>query len=50
MKDDGIGFNEKEIVPGHGLKNIHERAKQIHCVASIFSEKGAGTTIIVTKK
>jgi len=50
MKDDGSGFDAKEIVPGHGLKNIQERAKQIHCVASVYSEKGAGTTIIVTKK
>lgn len=50
MKDDGKGFNEQEIIQGHGLKNIQERAKQIHCVASIYSEKGAGTAIIVTRK
>jgi hypothetical protein len=50
MRDDGCGFDEKEIVPGHGLKNMKERAKQIHCTASICSAGGKGTTIIVTKK
>ena len=49
-QDDGCGFNEKEIIPGHGLKNIQERAKQIHYTASIESAKDAGTKIIVVKK
>ena len=50
MKDDGCGFDEKEITYGHGLKNIPERAKQINYTASIHSEKGQGTTIVVMKK
>jgi two-component system, NarL family, sensor kinase len=50
MKDDGCGFDEKEIIYGHGLKNIQERAKQINYTASIHSEKGQGTTIVVMKK
>jgi len=50
MKDDGCGFDEKEIIYGHGLKNIRERAKQINYAASIYSEKGQGTTIEVVKK
>jgi signal transduction histidine kinase len=50
MKDDGCGFDEKEITHGYGLKNIRERAKQINYAASIHSEKGQGTTIVVVKK
>jgi signal transduction histidine kinase len=50
MKDDGCGFDEKEITYGHGLRNIRERARQINYTASIFSEKGQGTTIEVVKK
>ncbi|HXL55748.1 MAG TPA: histidine kinase, partial [Chitinophagaceae bacterium] len=49
-QDDGCGFNEKEIIPGHGLKNIMERAKQIHYTASIKSTKDEGTKIVVVKK
>ena len=50
IHDDGCGFDNKEITPGHGLKNIHERAKQIRYTAQVYSEKGEGTKIVVTKK
>ncbi len=50
MRDDGRGFDEKGITPGHGLKNIQERAKQIHYTASIESAKGKGTKVTVIKK
>jgi nitrate/nitrite-specific signal transduction histidine kinase len=35
---------------GHFYSMMAERAKQINYTASIHSEKGQGTTIVVTQK
>jgi ligand-binding sensor domain-containing protein/two-component sensor histidine kinase len=48
--DNGMGFDEKEVKPGDGLKNMRQRAKQIHFNIEVDSAKGRGTKITVTKK
>jgi signal transduction histidine kinase len=46
--DDGIGFSFKQKKKGIGLQNIFSRAKTCGGLVEIKSNKGAGTTIIIT--
>ncbi len=43
--DNGIGFDTDQISTGYGLKNIHNRAKQINANIDINSIPGSGTKI-----
>jgi len=47
ITDDGIGFNQKEIVYGNGLKNMEQRANEIGAEFSLISTKELGTCISV---
>lgn len=48
IHDDGKGFGMSDITPGNGLKNMQDRARQIHYKVNITSSPENGTTIIVT--
>ncbi len=48
IRDDGSGFDGNTYIPGNGLRNIQERAKQIRYKATINTLKGSGTEIIIT--
>lgn len=48
IHDDGKGFGISDITPGNGLKNMQDRARQIHYKVNIASSPEDGTTIIVT--
>lgn len=50
VKDDGVGFNEVNVTPGEGLKNIRRRARQINFTVTIESFTQNGTTITAIKK
>ncbi len=48
VSDDGHGFNTEkmELTIGHGLSNMHTRARNVGGDVEITSEPGAGTTIL----
>ncbi|WP_432411698.1 tetratricopeptide repeat-containing sensor histidine kinase [Rasiella sp. SM2506] len=43
IKDDGVGFDEKNVEAGNGLSNIRKRARDMGGIATITSEVGKGT-------
>ena len=45
INDNGIGFNEKKVKNGIGLKNMKSRTEAMKGKISIISEKGKGTLI-----
>jgi signal transduction histidine kinase len=45
IKDNGTGFNSKEVEMGHGLSNMKKRAREIHAELSIDSKINEGTHI-----
>ena len=45
INDNGVGFNEKKVKNGIGLKNMKSRAEAMKGEISITSEKGKGTII-----
>ena len=47
--DDGKGFDSGSTTEGNGLRNILQRARQIHFEAAITSSPGKGTFIKVTE-
>lgn len=47
FEDNGIGFDQKTIIPGNGLRNIYERCKIIDAQLDIFSKAGQGTKITI---
>jgi signal transduction histidine kinase len=52
VKDNGIGFETGDMKSrnGLGLRSIHQRASLIGADAQIHSERGRGTTILLTYK
>ena len=50
VSDNGNGFNMESIKNGNGLKNMQERANQIHAGLDISSKEGKGTTVILKIK
>jgi ligand-binding sensor domain-containing protein/two-component sensor histidine kinase len=50
IQDNGKGFDENQIIRGNGLNNISLRAKQISCIAKIYSSLNNGTSIFISKK
>jgi len=50
IRDDGKGFSDNKITPGNGLRNMRERAHQVHYNILIESEDGVGTNITLVKK
>ncbi len=49
FSDNGIGFSDVKNVDGYGIKNIKERAFQIHYNLQVSSEKGEGVRIALKK-
>lgn len=47
IKDDGVGFNQKDIKVGNGLKNIKIRAEDVGGTVDIISKVGTGSHIKV---
>lgn len=47
IKDDGIGFDIKQVKKGNGLHNMMKRAEALHGKLEIHSEKELGTTILL---
>ncbi|MBE2274623.1 MAG: two-component sensor histidine kinase, partial [Flavobacteriales bacterium] len=47
VSDDGIGFREKDIYDGSGLKSMANRAKIINADFNIKSQENKGTDITV---
>lgn len=45
LRDNGCGFDEKEIRKGQGINNIITRTKRINGLINISSEKGEGTLV-----
>ncbi|MDX1476595.1 MAG: two-component regulator propeller domain-containing protein [Saprospiraceae bacterium] len=45
LQDDGMGFDQADITPGHGLGNMQHRAQQIGAVLAITSRPARGTRI-----
>lgn len=50
IQDDGKGFDTDKQFEGNGLKNIRERARQIHYTIEISSRPQMGTLVKVVKK
>mgnify|MGYP001329625133 CR=1 FL=1 len=50
IMDDGIGFDETEVVLGDGIKNLKQRAKAINGLLEIKSKPSFDTTITLTVK
>jgi ligand-binding sensor domain-containing protein/two-component sensor histidine kinase len=47
VQDDGIGFNEKLVKKGNGLKNLQMRAREIKGMVTIKPVEDEGTTILL---
>jgi signal transduction histidine kinase len=47
VKDNGVGFDEKNVRLGNGLKNLRRRAADLGGSIEIDSRRGQGTTVIV---
>jgi signal transduction histidine kinase len=50
IRDDGKGFDSQQPSSGNGLRNIAERASQIHYRCKIASAPGEGVQILLVKK
>jgi ligand-binding sensor domain-containing protein/two-component sensor histidine kinase len=50
IKDDGIGFNSKELQEGNGLQNMRHRANLINAHLQITSAPTKGTSILLQMK
>ena len=50
IKDDGVGFSTDNVTRGHGLRNMEERAKDIHAKYSLVSKQGKGTEVRLSRK
>lgn len=48
VTDNGDGFDMEEAQKGYGLQNMEQRTKEFNGTISIESEKGKGTSVIVT--
>lgn len=48
ITDDGKGFDEQQVSLGNGLKNMKQRALDIHGNLSIASQENEGTTLTLT--
>jgi signal transduction histidine kinase len=48
IKDNGVGFDEKQITRGNGLKNLRRRAEDLRGELQIQSRPGAGASFTVT--
>lgn len=47
VKDNGLGFDEQNIVVGNGLHNQRERAKEISGQITLTSKNGLGTEVVL---
>jgi signal transduction histidine kinase len=45
VKDNGLGFNERTIIPGNGLRNLRRRAHEMLGAVRIETAPGKGTTV-----
>jgi two-component system, NarL family, sensor histidine kinase UhpB len=45
IKDNGQGFDEQKVKAGNGLRNLHERAKEINATLILKSAVGKGTEV-----
>jgi ligand-binding sensor domain-containing protein/signal transduction histidine kinase len=45
VEDDGVGFDEKKIIPGNGLRNLRRRASEMHGNVRISTSPGKGTVV-----
>jgi len=45
VQDDGIGFEERKIIPGNGLRNLRRRAAEMRGTVRIQTVLGQGTTV-----
>ena len=50
IKDNGIGFDSKNVLLGNGLNNMNERAKRIQATLLIQSELKEGTLVEIKLK
>ena len=50
LEDNGKGFRIDEVKPGNGIKNMKQRAEQLHLNFNVESEPGRGTKITVKGK
>ena len=48
IEDNGIGFDINEIFEGNGLQNFEQRAEECDMKIKIDSERGKGTTILLS--
>ncbi|MFZ4057389.1 MAG: sensor histidine kinase, partial [Ferruginibacter sp.] len=48
IEDNGIGFDQSNIIRGNGLKNMQARAKAMGGFTQIKSSSGNGTSICCT--
>ncbi|MFC5045955.1 tetratricopeptide repeat protein [Aquimarina hainanensis] len=46
--DDGIGFNSNKVKKGIGLKNITSRVRQMSGMVDFMSNKGGGTSVLIS--
>lgn len=50
IEDNGSGFEQQNIIPGNGLKNIKSRAEKMKFRCSIVSIPGEGTTVMLSRE
>lgn len=47
IMDDGVGFDQREVIQGNGLRNIKERVRSCNGIVRIASAYGYGTRIFI---
>lgn len=45
VRDDGVGWDQRERTLGHGLRSLRERTQQVGGSVEILSAQGEGTTV-----
>ena len=50
LEDNGKGFRIDDVKPGNGIKNMKQRADQLHLNLNVESEPGRGTKITIKGK
>ena len=47
IKDNGVGFDAKNVILGNGIFNMKKRINEVHGKLQIVSEPQTGTTVLI---
>lgn len=48
IRDDGIGFDKQQYIPGNGIRHLHKRAAELGGTVQLTTAPGRGTTVLLS--